>query len=317
MTEKSPYPLKLKPLHLEKLWGGQKLAALEGFSDARRIGERWDVACHEDKVSLVANGFFKDLRFDEVIRQNQRLWLGNSAPDRDFPLLIKLIDAASELSLQVHPTDEYAKVHEGQSGKTEAWYVLEAEPGAEISLGLKAGCTLDEFSTAAAAGKAAALLHRLPVKRGDFFCIESGLVHGIGAGVLLLEIQQNSDLTYRIDDYGRGRELHLAKALQVIKPSLKVKGAIDKTLSNGIQALCHTEHFSLYLWQVAAAAAACSDRERFQIITCVEGNGLIESASEQPSVSISYGESVFIPACLGEYKLKGKMKVIKSYPRWI
>ena len=92
ITEKSLYPLKLKPLHLEKLWGGQKLAALEGFSDARLIGERWDVACQEDKVSLVANGFFKDLRFDEVIRQNQRLWLGNSAPDRDFPLLIKLID---------------------------------------------------------------------------------------------------------------------------------------------------------------------------------------------------------------------------------
>lgn len=305
------YPIKFDPLFFEKIWGGRKMAEL-GVIPAGNIGERWDIACHKNGVNIVANGLFKGMRFDELIEKEQKLLLGTAIKTARFPLLIKLIDAREKLSLQVHPGDEYARKHEGDLGKTEAWYVLEAEPGAELIVGLKKGCTITSFSTALLAGSSENLLNKMAVSKGDIFCIESGMVHAIGKGVLIAEIQQNSDVTYRIDDYGRGRELHLDKAWDVIDPKLQGDISIDDS-AVGVKKICCTEHFSMELCNIESWIADCSNRERFYTITCVEGSGVIKYHGKAGSVSIGYGESVFIPASLGMYRLEGKMKVIKSY----
>lgn len=308
------YPLKFENLYYEKIWGGRDLEEFRDNLPEGNIGESWDIACHKNGISVAANGKFKGMKLDEIIDKYGEKIIGTKINKEWFPLLIKLINAKDKLSVQVHPNDDYAKDKEGEMGKTEVWYVVEAFEGANLVVGTKENCTKEQFKKAVEDGNLDKYMNRIPVKKGDVYFVKSGLIHAIGEGVIIAEIQQNSDTTYRVYDYNRGRELHIEKALDVIDLSLQGKKRNGiKVEKDGYEKtyLCLCKDFSLELYNIEKQCTEKSDEERFFAFTCVEGQGEIEYAGQKEI--ISKGDSILIPAFLGEYTLKGKMKLLKSY----
>ncbi len=308
------YPIKFDNLYYERIWGGH---GLESFRDNipkdKVIGESWDIACHKNGTGTVVNGELKGKRFDEIIKLYREELLGTQIELEGFPLLIKLITANDKLSVQVHPDDEYAERVEKDSGKTESWYVIDAEEDACLIVGTK-DCDKETFKKAIENGNLNEYLNKIPVKKGDFFYVKSGLVHAICEGVLIAEIQQSADTTYRVYDYNRGRELHIEKALEVIDFSLEGKNTkgikiehegYDKTY------LCLSRFFTVQKYEVRKSVSESSDEERFYLFTCVDGEGTIEY--KDGIEKIGMGESVLIPASMGEYTIKGQLTLLKSY----
>jgi mannose-6-phosphate isomerase len=306
-------PLKFENIYFDKIWGGRDLEVFRNNLPPGDIGESWDVACHPHGTSIIANGDYKGMKLGELIELKGEEIIGSKITKSWFPLLVKLINAKEKLSVQVHPEDEYARNTEGEMGKTEVWYVVEAFEGASLVLGTKE-CTKEQFKKAIETDKFDELMNRIPVKKGEVYFVKSGLVHAIGEGVIIAEIQQNSDTTYRVYDYNRGRELHIEKALDVV--NLKLRGK----RSEGLRAqydgyvkifYCLCDHFSLELYEITDKVSECSDNERFYIFTVVEGQGRI--TYKGGNENISFGDSILIPAQLGEYEIKGKLKLLKSY----
>lgn len=308
------YAIKFENLYFEKVWGGRDLELFRNNLPDGNVGESWDVACHKNGMSVIANGEFKGKRLDELIREKGQELLGTKIDKTTFPLLVKLINAKESLSVQVHPNDSYAKRVEGELGKTEVWYVVEAFEGANLVVGTKAGCTKEQFKKAIEEGELENYMNRIPVRKGDVYFVESGLIHAIGEGVIIAEIQQNSDTTYRVYDYNRGRELHIQKALDVVNLELNGERSIGKKIDydsyNKIR-YCTCEKFILEMYDIYDKVRESSDKERFYIFTCVDGEG--EIISSGVSESIKKGDSFLIPAALGEYEIKGKLKILKSY----
>ncbi|MGL4664232.1 MAG: type I phosphomannose isomerase catalytic subunit [Clostridium butyricum] len=308
------YPIKFENLYYERIWGGKDLEKFRNNVPEGVIGESWDIACHKNGTGKVANGELKGKGFDEVIKEYGNKFLGNSISiDEDFPLLIKLITAKDKLSVQVHPNDEYAKRVENDLGKTEAWYVVDAEEGASLIVGTK-DCDKETFKKAIEDGNLDKYLNKIPVKKGDFFYVQSGLVHAICEGILIAEIQQSSDTTYRVYDYNRGREIHVEKALDVIDFSLKGENTQGITIKNGgydKTYLCLGEYFTIQKYEVNTSVKEASDEDRFYLFTCVDGEGTIKYNGGEEKISM--GDSIFIPASLGEYELCGKFTLLKSY----
>ena len=307
------YPIKFENLYYERIWGGNDLAKFRDNVPEGIIGESWDIACHKNGTGKVKNGRLKGKTFEEIIKLYGEKFLGSKIDTKEFPLLIKLITAQDKLSVQVHPDDEYANRVEKDSGKTEAWYVVDAEEGASLIVGTK-DCDKETFRKAINEGNLDKYLNKISVKKGDFFYVQSGLVHAICEGVLIAEIQQNSDTTYRVYDYNRGREIHVEKGLDVIDFSLKgensngilvQKDGYDKTY------LCLGEYFTIQKYKINTSAKEKSDEERFYLFTCVEGNGVIKYADGEEKILM--GDSIFIPATLGEYELVGDFTLLKSY----
>ena len=307
------YPIKFENLYYERIWGGKDLEKFRNNVPEGVIGESWDIACHKNGTGKVENGELKGKAFDEIIQLYGKKLLGNEIDTKEFPLLIKLITAQDKLSVQVHPNDEYANRVEKDSGKTEAWYVVDAEKNASLIVGTK-DCDKETFKKAIDEGNLDKYLNKIPVKKGDFFYVQSGLVHAICEGVLIAEIQQNSDTTYRVYDYNRGREIHVDKGLDVIDFSLKgensngilvKKDGYDKTY------LCLGEYFTIQKYKITISAKEKSDEDRFYLFTCVEGNGVIKHNGGEEKIFM--GDSIFIPATLGEYELVGKFTLLKSY----
>ncbi len=310
------YPIRFENLYFEKPWGGRTLGKFRSNLPEGSIGESWDIACHPNGIGIVANGYLKGRSFKEIIEIFEEDLLGKRVPPDRMPLLIKLISAREKLSLQVHPGDKYAMQYEGEPGKTEAWYVLEAEPQGSLIVGTK-DCTREQFIKALEEGKLEDYLNEFPVKQGDCFLINSGTLHAICGGVILVEIQQNSDVTYRVYDYGRPRELHLEKALQVIDFDLKAenlsKGLEQPLKNNCWYNICQSEYFSLEKACISGVLKENSDLNRFSILTCVEGEGLIRGRGFRERIAL--GDSYLIPAALGEYQLEGEATLLKSYPK--
>lgn len=308
------YPIKFENLYYERIWGGKDLEKFRNNVPEGVIGESWDIACHKNGTGKVANGELKGKGFDEVIKEYGNKFLGNSISiDEDFPLLIKLITAKDKLSVQVHPNDEYAKRVENDLGKTEAWYVVDAEEGASLIVGTK-DCDKETFKKAIEDGNLDKYLNKIPVKKGDFFYVQSGLVHAICEGILIAEIQQSSDTTYRVYDYNRGREIHVEKALDVIDFSLKGENTQGITIKNdGYDKtyLCLGEYFTIQKYEVNTSFKEASDEDRFYLFTCVDGEGTIKYNGGEEKILM--GDSIFIPASLGEYELCGKFTLLKSY----
>lgn len=308
------YPIKFENLYYERIWGGKDLEKFRNNVPEGVIGESWDIACHKNGTGKVANGELKGKGFDEVIKEYGNKFLGNSISiAEDFPLLIKLITAKDKLSVQVHPNDEYAKKVENDLGKTEAWYVVDAEEGASLIVGTK-DCDKETFKKAIEDGNLDKYLNKIPVKKGDFFYVQSGLVHAICEGILIAEIQQSSDTTYRVYDYNRGREIHVEKALDVIDFSLKGENTQGITIKNdGYDKtyLCLGEYFTIQKYEVNTSVKEASDEDRFYLFTCVDGEGTIKYNGGEENISM--GDSIFIPASLGEYELCGKFTLLKSY----
>lgn len=307
------YPLKFENLYYDKIWGGRDLELFRSNLPEGNIGESWDVACHPHGTSVVCNGEFKSMRLDELIKIKGNDIVGSKISKDWFPLLVKLINAKDKLSVQVHPEDEYAQKIEHEMGKTEVWYVVEAFEGANLVVGTK-NCTKEQFKKAIQTGEFDEFMNKIPVKKGEVYFVKSGLVHAIGEGVIIAEIQQNSDTTYRVYDYNRGRELHVDKALDVVNLNLKGEKSIGlklekKGFSKTYYCLC--EHFSLELYEVECSFKEKSDSERFYIFTAVDGEGEISYSSGKEI--IKKGDSILIPASLGEYEIKGNVKLLKSY----
>ncbi|QGU95808.1 mannose-6-phosphate isomerase [Clostridium bovifaecis] len=310
------YPLKFENLYYEKVWGGRNLEKFRDNLPEGNIGESWDVACHLNGTSVVLNGDYKGTRLDDLIKLQGEKLIGTKIYEDKFPLLIKLIDASDKLSIQVHPNDEYLRI-EGEFGKTEVWYILDANEESKLILGTKSIYTKEEMKAAIENGTLEEHINEISVKKGQVYFVKSGLIHAIGRGIVIAEIQQNSDTTYRVYDYNRGRELHVNKALDVIDLSLKgeeSKGLIATKEGYSKTYLCLCREFSLELYNIQNMAKEKSDKERFFIFTCVDGEGeIIYSNGIVNNINIKRGDSILIPAFLGEYTLNGKMKLLKSY----
>lgn len=219
------YPMKLLGVTKSPIWGGTRLCREYGKqSSAKTVGESWELTVRRDEISTVENGVFSGKGLDEVIGLCGRDVTGGDFGVSDFPLLVKLIDADDRLSVQVHPDDVYAARVENDRGKTEMWYIVDAAEGAEIICGLADGVDSKDFAKAVAEGRVESVLRHLPVAAGEAYFIPAGLAHAIGKGILIAEIQQNCDLTYRVYDYcrrdadGKLRELHIERALDVTRP---------------------------------------------------------------------------------------------------
>jgi len=321
------YPLLFEPILKERIWGGQKLAKLFNRQlPGDKIGESWDVACHKNGTSIVANGKYKGKSLDELIEKFGRCLLGNSLDDKDiekFPLLIKILDASDVLSVQVHPDDEYAALHEnGELGKTEMWYIVDAEPGAYLYYGIKPGTTPEDFRKAIIDGNVEPYLNSVNVKKGDVLYIPAGMVHAIGSGIVICEIQQNSDTTYRVfdwnrvDDSGNPRELHVEKALDVIDfdgrySNEKVKG-IDISEDGGKRTyLVACPYFAVEKLELNGSIQDIANGDKFFIFSILEGEGSIEYNGGIQS--FKRGDSIMIPASLGYYSIHGECTLLKSY----
>ena len=309
------YPIRFENLYYNKIWGGRGFENFRDNMPEGEIGESWDIACHPNGIGIVANGELKGKRFDEIISEFGHDLVGSKVSTEKFPLLVKLINSKEKLSVQVHPGDEYAKRVENEFGKTEAWYVVDAKPGAKLIVGTK-NCNKATFAKAIEEGKSEDYLNVIEVKKGDCFLINSGLVHAICEGLIIAEIQQNSDVTYRVYDYGRPREIHVEKSLDVINFDLAAENLSNHEIVEfeGFSKInfCENEYFGMQKFNIKKEWTDCSNEEKFFILTCVDGKGTIEG--KEFSEEIKMGDSYLIPAKLGNYSVKGELEVIKSYP---
>jgi mannose-6-phosphate isomerase len=321
------YPLKFEPVYKDYLWGGRELENLGKKLPEGIVAESWEISSHPDGESVVVNGEYKGLKLTEMIEKFGRDLVGHELKEKDvekFPLLIKLIDANDRLSVQVHPEDEYARVNEnGEYGKNEMWYIVSAKPGAKLVYGVNKGVTKESFAAAVEADSIDSCLNYMEVSTGDVVNIPAGLVHAIGAGILIAEIQQNSNTTYRVFDYnrtdknGNRRPLHIEKALDVIdfnncNTKGKIKGLQVKLDEKSTKTyLVANKYFAVEKYDLDGKVEEAAEGNRFFTYTCLEGQGQI--SYEGGVESISKGESIFIPAALGAYTIEGKIQLIKSY----
>ena len=305
-TENRMKNLKLIPEIKDNIWGGRKLIEKYGKeTDSKIAAEAWELSYHKDGTTRLENG---KLISEELTREE----IGSNCEGFPFfPVLVKLIDAKDDLSVQVHPSDEYALKNENSFGKTEMWYIVEADDGAGIYLGFKNDVTREEYEEAIKNNTLAELLNFIPVKAGDCFFIPSGTIHAIGGGCLICEIQQNSNLTYRVYDYGRRdaagnlRELHVEKALKVT--NLKAYKSINKSLYSPYgELLGLSKYFTVRKLVVNGEATVPMDTRSFKCFTCVEGSGYIGDEK------ISLGSSRLITANENEIKIRGNITVITT-----
>ncbi len=278
------YPLKLLPVCKEAVWGGDLLKRRFGKAcDLEKAAESWELTVRPQEQSRIENGACAGMTLGAYLQTDR------------FPLLVKLIDANDRLSIQVHPDDAYAAQF-GERGKTEMWVILEAQPGAMLTCGLRAGATVETFAEAVAAGKTEAQLREVPVRPGDVFFLPAGLVHAIGAGILLAEIQQNSDLTYRVYDYnrpgldGKPRPLHIRQALDVIRPytpaEIEALQFSRQPRQPGLLAAC--DCFTVRRLEIPSRQTIAA-RDGFCHLLCLKGSGTVGG---EP---IRAGDSYFLP----------------------
>lgn len=306
--------LKLKPACKDYLWGGNRLKTEYGKEfEGDVLAETWELSCHPDGPSRIVNGPWAGYSLEEYISGSGAEVLGSNCAGReDFPILIKLIDANQKLSIQVHPDDDYALKHEGQYGKTEMWYVVDCGPEAFLYYGFSRPVSKEEFARRIEEDTLTEVLQAVPVKKGDVFYIEAGTIHAIGENILIAEIQENSNVTYRVYDYGRigkdgkKRELHVGKALEVTslapagsKPSMEPHVAdgpyftVDKLNLDG-------RLFSKQEGRVAG--------DSFASVLFLEGEGKICCGGE--ILDYQKGDSFFIPAGAGDYWVEGSCQAL-------
>lgn len=315
--------LKLLPAGKDYLWGGTRLRDKYGKKiDLTPLAETWECSVHPDGPSTVENGEFKGRNLVEVLEEHPE-YLGSKVQDGKLPVLVKFIDAKQDLSVQVHPDDEYAKEHEHQNGKTEMWYVIDADEGAELIYGFQHKVTPEILRDAVVKGTLDKHLQKAEVHKGDVFYVPAGTVHGIGAGVLIVEIQENSNVTYRVYDYdridknGKKRELHFDKAVQVmdmgVAPDIKQKPRMVKYYAGcSRELLCRCKYFEAEHIQVTKGFSFSVRSESFQILMCLDGYGQVDTMdAELKPVRFSKGETLFLPAGLGRCLVIGDADLIK------
>ena len=305
--------IKLKPAYKDYLWGGRRLIDEYGKDfDGDILAESWELSCHSDGPSLIANGEDVGLSLaDYITREGQSILGKNCDQFSDFPILIKLIDAKQKLSIQVHPDDDYARAHEGQNGKTEVWYIVSCEEDAYLYYGVKETISKEELAQRIADDTVTDILNKVPVKVGDVFFIEAGTIHAIGKDIVIAEVQQNSNVTYRVYDFGRvgvdgkPRELHVEKAVEVstLTPATRQEF--------GGNHIAQCKYFTVDKLEVKGEAVGQAPKDSFLSILVLDGQGMISVGDEQEQ--FQKGDSFFLPAGVGDYCIKGDGEFLLSY----
>ncbi|GGM28386.1 mannose-6-phosphate isomerase, class I [Paraliobacillus quinghaiensis] len=314
-------PIFLNPAFQERIWGGKKLKTEYNYDiPYEHTGEAWVISAHPNGPSIITNGPLAGKTLKDAWEQKGELF--NKAADNNevYPLLIKILDAANDLSVQVHPDDTYAREVEKQPyGKTECWYVLSADAGAEIIFGHHAQ-TREELEQMVDEGKWDELLRRVPVKAGDFVYVPSGTIHAIGKGIVILETQQSSDITYRVYDYdrtdaqGNTRELHLDAAIEVTTVPHQTPNYDQlEEVTGGLKAkrLVTEKYFTVYHWDLDGATEKEKDADFLQV-SVVEGKAKI--IVDGKAFAIEKGDHFVIPATVDTYQFNGQAEFLVSYP---
>ncbi len=321
------YPFKFEPILKEKIWGGQRISQILNHEDlpSGRCGESWEVSGLVGDESVVANGFLAENNLNELLEVYLTDLVGENNYEKyglGFPLLIKYIDAQDNLSVQVHPDDEYAQTHFGQSGKTEMWYVVDAESGAGLYVGFKQKISQKQYEESVANGSLPDLLQFYPVKVGDAFMIPAGTVHAIGKGVLVAEIQQSSDVTFRIfdwnrlDDEGKPRELHTKEALEAIHAEKNTENfKIDYVPNlNHTVKLVRSQYFNASLLDFDQPLnKSFVEIDSFVIYICLDGYMHMDYGEDH--VVLKKGDVVLVPAEMEEVQLipASRSKLLEVY----
>lgn len=311
-------PLFMEPIYKDYIWGGTRLKEyLKKDIKTETAAESWEMSTNDAGLSKIQTGqTLKELFEDSSIKEE--IFGTKTKNMKEFPLLIKFIDAKDNLSVQVHPDDEYALKYENDKGKTEMWYVMDCDENAKIICGIKESIKQEEIANIIHTGKIREILNEVPIHKGDVIFIPSGTIHAILKGTLICEIQQNSNLTYRVYDWdrigkdGKPRELHIEKAIDVIKQDLKQKIVATSnqkldTSSNVITC----DYFKVDTLSIGSKYKQISNPETFEAIMVVEGNGKIQTNGKEYKLKL--GDSFIIPASLGEYEIEGNIKLLKAY----
>ncbi|MBB6453794.1 mannose-6-phosphate isomerase [Salirhabdus euzebyi] len=312
-------PLFLEPVFQERIWGGTALAEQFNYDiPSNKTGECWAISGHPNGTTKIKNGTFQGTSLDDIWRNNKDLF-GNY-PGEKFPLLTKILDANTDLSVQVHPNDEYGmKFENGELGKTECWYIIDCKEGAEMIFGHNAS-SKEELRTMIDNGQWDKLLRRVAVKPGDFFFVPSGTIHALCEGTLVLETQQSSDTTYRVYDYdrtdneGNKRELHLEKAIDVTTvPHQEQKQNYQTETKAGtvITTFVQSEYFTVQKWNVQDNTEF-TQTEAFSLFSVLDGEGTIDVQGS--SYKVKKGDHFILPHDFGAFELNGKLELIVSHP---
>ena len=311
-------PLFLQSVMQEKIWGGTKPRDEFGYEiPSDKVGEYWAISAHPHGVSTIKNGRFAGMGLDQLYAEHRELFGNSSEPV--FPLLTKILDANDWLSVQVHPDDHYAMEHEGELGKTECWYVIAADEGAEIIYGHNAK-SREELRQQIEKKEWDKLLTKVPVKAGDFFYVPSGTMHAIGSGILILETQQSSDTTYRVYDFDRKdakgnlRELHLEKSIDVLNIGAPANSRPVTVKADDLTStlLVASDFFAVYKWEVSGKVdiektAACL------LVSVLAGRGVLTVDGE--TYPIAKGDHFILPSDVEEWTFEGKdLEMIVSHP---
>lgn len=315
------YPLKFQPVYSYRIWGGDKLkTVLNKNYEEKNIGESWEISDVKDNETGVSEGDLKGQTLKQLIKEFKGDFVGNRVYTlfgEDFPLLIKFIDAKTPLSIQVHPGNDLAKERHNSFGKNEMWYVMEAEEGAKLIVGFNQKASKEIYSEHLNNSTLSEILSIETVKKGDTFYIPTGRVHAIGAGVLLAEIQQTSNITYRIYDYdrvdaktGEKRELHTDLALDAI--DFEFYGDYKTTYENEVNVsnkLVHSPYFKTNFLKVSGEIKKdYTNLDSFVIYMCVEGS--VNVAYNNQDYNLKTGETLLIPACINHIKINGEQAVL-------
>lgn len=298
----SPYPLRFKPIFKQTIWGGRRLESKlnKSLGPEPDYAESWEIADHGDEQSIIENGALKGQTLRQALLQEKSLIVGESYPSNAFPLLLKYLDCNRDLSVQVHPDDHYAKkMQPPDLGKTESWYIVESDPESLVYAGLKSGVTEKDLREAVAAGQTEKALHSFHPTAGDILFIPAGTVHALGAGLLVAEIQQSSNTTFRLFDWnrvdrdGKARPLHVEQSLDVTdfhRGPIVAKRAQPNLL--GWQAMVHCDKFTLQV--LNSGSGPVGGDNRFHILTVPKGTAILQTEDE--NYSLSTGQSILLPA---------------------
>lgn len=314
MTKLTPF--RLRPWFRTRVWGVRDLAP---WYDYKIVGEPIGEVWLSGDDCVVDSGPLAGQTFVSVFEQRGEELVGAAASDQErFPLLMKILFPQEKLSVQVHPGDAMAREHGEPHGKTECWYALEAEPGASVALGLHAGVTLDAMRTAIDSGSLEEMLEWVPVVKGDMIFVDAGTVHAVGPGVVLLETQQNSDMTYRLYDYGRPRELHLKEGLKATRVQTAA-GKVPAKIDGDHAVLVESNYFRVdrtFLVAGVTQEFAALDKAAVQLIFVASGSGVLLSGEEAP-IELKRGELAVVPACIADWSMipEEPMEILRAVPQ--
>lgn len=313
--------VKLSPVFKDYLWGGHTLVEAYGKDfNGEILAESWEVSCHKDGPSMIASGSHIGMSLPDYITLKGNEILGSKSLDyEDFPLLIKFIDAKQDLSIQVHPNNDYALKHENQYGKTEMWYVMDALPGASIYYGTKQEVDKKTFREAIESNRILEILNKVPVSKGDAILVEAGTIHAIGAGVMICEVQQNSNVTYRVYDFdrvgvdGKRRDLHIEKSLDVsnLKPldsNFKNHEILEESETSSRKQLIKHEMFDVQIVELDGHSTFKVDESSFVAIVCLEGDFELNDGE---TIKLKKGDSAFVEAGNRDINCFGKSTYMK------